>query len=141
MTRQRRMILEELRNNYTHPTASEVYELVRQKLPRISLGTVYRNLEILSKQGLIRKLELAGAQKRFDGTIEMHYHVRCLSCGRVEDIPVTPVTIREDMLQDMSDFQITGHRLEFVGLCPKCKRNQKAKKSKIQISHSPSQEY
>jgi Fur family ferric uptake transcriptional regulator len=57
MTRQRRVILEELRKVNTHPSADEIYEIVRKRLPRISLGTVYRNLEILSESGDIQKLE------------------------------------------------------------------------------------
>ena len=62
MTRQRRVILEALRGTTSHPTADEVYEMVRRRLPRISLGTVYRNLEILSGEGLVAKLEMAGTQ-------------------------------------------------------------------------------
>ena len=68
MTHQRRIILEELRNTRSHPTADEVYEIVRKRIPKISLGTVYRNLELLSESGVIQKLEIGGTQKRFDGT-------------------------------------------------------------------------
>ena len=67
MTRQRRVILEELRKVKTHPSADEIYEIVRKRLPRISLGTVYRNLEILSESGDIQKLEPGCSLKRFDG--------------------------------------------------------------------------
>jgi Fur family ferric uptake transcriptional regulator len=69
MTRQRKVILEELRNVDTHPSADEIYEMVRKRLPHISLGTVYRNLEILSETGAIQKLELGCAQKKFDGKV------------------------------------------------------------------------
>ncbi|MFC1715463.1 transcriptional repressor, partial [Candidatus Poribacteria bacterium] len=91
MTRQRQVILEELRNASFHPTADEVYRRVRKRLPRISLGTVYRNLETLSKAGIVKKLELGGARKRFDGYSEDHYHVRCTGCGRLEDVPLKPI--------------------------------------------------
>ena len=64
LTSQRKIILEELRAVHTHPTADEVYNLVRKKMPRISLGTVYRNLEVLSTLGLVRKLENTTRQKR-----------------------------------------------------------------------------
>ena len=87
MTRQRKVILEELRKVDTHPSADEVYEMVRKRIPRISLGTVYRNLEILSERGDIQKLELGCTLKRFDGVPENHYHIRCVDCGRVVDAP------------------------------------------------------
>lgn len=123
MTRQRRIILEELKNLDTHPTAYEVYELVRKRLPRISLGTVYRNLEILSGSGMIRKLETAGTQKRFDGVIANHYHVRCTKCGRVADVPVALISEIDKIAAEASDFEILWHRLEFGGLCPRCRGN------------------
>ena len=66
-TRQREVILEELRKLRSHPTAPVLYEIVRRRLPRISLGTVYRNLELLAKSGVVRKLELSDSEARFDG--------------------------------------------------------------------------
>lgn len=125
ITRQRHIILEMLREDYSHPTASEVYEKVRRRMPQISLGTVYRNLEILSEQGFIRKLELAGAQKRFDGTLSEHYHVRCLKCGQIGDVNMKTITAFDEKLSDICDYEIVGHRLEFIGLCPKCKKDEK----------------
>lgn len=123
MTRQRQVILEELRKLKTHPTADEVYEMVRQRLPRVSLGTVYRNLEILSQLGMIRKLELGGSRRRFDGNVREHYHVRCIRCGRLEDAPIESLAAIEDALRPVTDYEIIGHRLEFIGLCPKCKKS------------------
>ncbi len=120
-TTQRRVILEELAKLKTHPTANEIYEIVRKRLPRISLGTVYRNLEILSEQGVIRKLEMAGTQKRFDGTVENHYHVRCTLCGRVDDVPVAPLPEIERSIRGLIDYEILWHRLEFMGVCPRCR--------------------
>ena len=122
MTRQRQVILEALRKVGSHPTAGEVYDMVRRRLPRVSLGTVYRNLEMLSECGMIQKLELGGAQRRFDGNARDHYHVRCIHCGRLEDAPVEPVAAVESALRRVSDYEIIGHRLEFIGLCPRCKK-------------------
>ena len=65
MTRQRRVILEEIRRTNSHPAADEIYERVRKRLPRISLGTVYRNLDVLCELGEIQRLELSGAMKRY----------------------------------------------------------------------------
>jgi Fur family ferric uptake transcriptional regulator len=122
MTRQRKIILEQLREIDTHPAADEVYEMVRRRLPRISLGTVYRNLEVLSARGMIRKLELGGSQRRFDGDMANHYHVRCIRCDRVEDAPIEAIAEVEDTVRGASDFEIVGHQLQFFGICPTCKK-------------------
>jgi len=122
MTRQRRVIIEELGKVTSHPTACELYEMVRKRLPRISLGTVYRNLEILSQCAAIQKLQLGGAQKRFDGDARNHYHIRCASCGRVDDVPVEPMAGLEEVARGASEYEITGYRLEFIGLCPCCQK-------------------
>lgn len=120
MTTQRRIILEEIAKVDTHPAADEVYDRVRQRLPRISLGTVYRNLEILSEHGLIRKLDFGDGHKRFDQNPRAHYHVRCTRCGRVGDVFVEPVATIEDCIQEATDYDVKGHRLDFFGLCPEC---------------------
>ena len=120
MTRQRKVILEELRKVNTHPSADELYEMVRKRLPRISLGTVYRNLEILSESGNIQKLEPGCSLKRFDGNPSEHCHIRCVSCDRVVDASMTP-DLEIDLEQvNSTDFKIIGHRLEYLGLCPQC---------------------
>lgn len=122
MTQQRRVILEELRKAKSHSSADEVYEMVRKRLPRISLGTVYRNLETLSELGEIRKLELGGTTKRFDWDPSMHYHILCVNCGRVDDAPVAPLNQLENELYGATVFTIIGHRLQFTGLCPECSK-------------------
>ena len=124
-SRQRRVILEELRKVKTHPSADEVYEMVRKRLPRISLGTVYRNLEILSESGEIKKLEPGSSLKRFDGNPSEHFHIRCIRCDRIADMPMA--SDFEIDLADMTptEYEILGHRLEFFGLCPYCSNNSK----------------
>ena len=121
MTNQRQVILEEVQKVNTHPTADEVYEMVRKRLPRISLGTVYRNLEILSTSGLIQKIGPPSNQMQFDGKTDNHYHIRCVSCGRVEDAPVESFDKLEEAMQKKSNYSILGHRLEFLGICPVCR--------------------
>ena len=120
-TRQRQVVLEELRKLDTHPTASQLYEITRRRLPRISLGTVYRNLELLVEMGLARKLEMAGAEARFDGDVSQHYHVRCIRCGRVADTHALgdePVKVD---VKEVAGYEITGVRVEFDGICPECR--------------------
>lgn len=125
ITTQRQIILEELSKVKTHPTASELYDMVRKRLPRIGLGTVYRNLELMAENGIILKLEVGGTQKRFDATTDTHYHIRCSACGKVDDID-TPVM--DDLVQEAADstsYQIIGHHIEFTGICPSCRKNKK----------------
>ena len=123
MTRQRQGILEELRKPDSHPSADELFGRVRKQMPRISLGTVYRNLDILCELGEIQKLEFGGTLKRFDGDPGPHYHIRCVCCDRVDNAPVPPVENIEARLCPATDYKIIGHRLEFIGLCPECARH------------------
>jgi Fe2+ or Zn2+ uptake regulation protein len=123
-THQRTVILEEIRKGNTHPTADEVYEMVRKRLPRISLGTVYRNLEILSACALIQKIGPVSTQMRFDGNPHNHYHIRCIYCGRVEDAPIGMIDSVEQEMLTASDYTILGHQLEFIGVCPACRKKE-----------------
>jgi Fur family ferric uptake transcriptional regulator len=120
MTKQRALILQKLRSTVSHPTADEIYAMVRTELAHISLGTVYRNLELLAESNEVQKLEYAGFQKRFDGNVRPHAHVRCECCGKVADVlaPLPP----PDMPADFSvpGFTIHTARLEFFGLCKDC---------------------
>ena len=120
MTRQRKVILESIEGLTCHPTADQVYQLVRKKLPRISLGTVYRNLESLSSAGLVRKLEPCSYQKRFDPNVQHHLHILCSSCGRLDDFPVEIKIDLKKLVKSKSDFDITGYQIEFTGICPDC---------------------
>jgi Fur family transcriptional regulator, peroxide stress response regulator len=140
MTRQRRLILEALRKDNIHPTADIVYEMVRRQIPRISLGTVYRNLEILTALGEIQTLELSGSQKRYDGIAHKHYHIRCLHCGRVDDAPIAPLNRLEDDLYESTVYTIMGHRLEFIGLCPECSKDSEIRQAAEQALASDSQQ-
>ena len=120
MTSQRKLILEELKKSGSHPAADEIYERVRKLLPKISLGTVYRNLDVLAKQGVIKKLDIHGTQMRFDANPEFHFHVRCLNCGAVGDVSMNDPLSVKDMVQHGSGYDIREIRLEFLGYCPKC---------------------
>lgn len=120
MTRQRQIILDVLRQLTCHPTADELHQLVRKHLPQISIATVYRNLELLASEGLVLKLDLGGTQRRFDGTTENHYHIRCSVCGRVDDVPMEPIHIIEERVTGCSGYKVVSHRIEFSGICPDC---------------------
>lgn len=121
MTNQREMILRELKKSKKHLTADELYERVRKFMPRISLATVYRNLEILSDAGMIRKLEISGRQKRFDSELEDHDHIYCVQCHCIENLDIGENQVNLAVV-DTKGYTITGRRLEVTGLCPKCQK-------------------
>lgn len=119
-SRQREIILAELRAVTSHPTAQELHALVRRRMPRVSLGTVYRNLDLLARNGLIQKLEAGGGQARFDGNPQPHVHVRCVRCRRVTDLPDVPVDSTPPRMQTLSGYEILQARIEYAGICPVC---------------------
>ncbi|MGX9726687.1 MAG: Fur family transcriptional regulator [Candidatus Electronema sp. VV] len=125
MTHQREVILDEMGRCKGHPTADALYERLKKKLPRISLATVYRNLEILSEAGMIRKLEISGRQKRFDRQLEQHHHIYCVQCHRVDNLRVE--TVSPESAAEIG-YRISGCRIEFFGVCPDCqKKNERSK--------------
>ena len=131
MTRQRRIILEEMRTPGRHLTADDVYGRVRKQIPNISLGTVYRNLEVLVQAGRIRKLTLGGGQKQYDGGVHKHYHIRCSKCGLVTDVSAKAFPdLDKAATGGVDGFEITGHELEFIGICEKCKKKFTTKERK-----------
>jgi Fur family ferric uptake transcriptional regulator len=120
-TEQRIAILEEIRLCRNHPSADEVYQRVRRRVPRISLGTVYRNLELMASQGIIRCFATSSGQKRFDPVTKQHCHFRCKICGKIEDIPFAVRFPRLDPDHPwVQEREIQGARPEYFGICPDC---------------------
>ena len=125
MTNQREIILEELKNSGQHLSADELYERVRRTIPRISLATVYRNLEILAELGIVAKLEISGRQKRFDFDVNRHHHIYCVQCHRVDNINLHKEQAPTVDLKMEAGYAISGYRLEFAGICPECREKNK----------------
>jgi len=122
-TRQRRVILEALRAGTDHPTAADLYARVRKTLLHISLGTVYRNLEALADAGEIGRVFPATAERRYDGDAREHYHVRCIKCGRLDDVPPgTAGTRLLSFLLKPTGYDIVGVHVGYTGVCPACAR-------------------
>ncbi len=119
-TKQRTVILNKLREVTSHPTADEIFAMTRETLPRISLGTVYRNLDLLARQGDILCLENGSSQKRFDGNIQPHHHVRCIKCGKIGDVH-TPLPAPCIDGVHAQGFTIVGSQVMFEGICDHCK--------------------
>ena len=119
-SRQREKIYQVLTKTVAHPTAEWVHEQVRSQIPRISLGTVYRNLHILTAQGKIQELDFGQGLHRYDATVDQHYHFVCERCGVVRDLEVPPQQDLHDRVRDMVPGKITNHRLDFFGVCTDC---------------------
>jgi Fe2+ or Zn2+ uptake regulation protein len=120
LTRQREAILNVLRQTTDHPDAYWIYTQVRERLPGISLGTVYRALKAMSNAGLIRELAYGDRYSRYDGDISSHSHVTCLRCHRMADLRIPDDPDLAERAAAESGFQIRSQRTEFEGLCPEC---------------------
>ncbi|MFH1999080.1 MAG: transcriptional repressor [Planctomycetota bacterium] len=107
-----------------HPTALELFKVVRKRLPKVSLGTVYRNLELLVRMGRIRKLVSNGSETRFDGMPDQHYHIRCSECNRIDNLSCLPMEVGSHELEPLDGYKITGIHFEFTGICPDCSKQQ-----------------
>lgn len=129
-SRQRESIKNFLENRYDHPTAETVYANIRQEYPNISLGTVYRNLALLSELGEIQKISTGIGPDRFDGNPRSHYHFFCRKCGSVLDLKMENIDHINTIAGASFDGTIEGHITHFYGLCPECtKKNIIEKKS------------
>lgn len=126
-SRQREAIKEFLQGREDHPTADLVYREMREMFPSISLGTVYRNLSLLSELGEIQKITSDGAD-RFDARITDHSHFICKSCGAVMDVIKEFHILAEDMDKSWENGQIEDCQVLFYGVCKKC---QKEKNSQL----------
>ena len=105
VTRQRTVILEELRKLTCHPTADELCDIVRRRLPHISLGTVYRNLDHLAEEGIVLRLDMAGKSKRYDGNIQPHQHGVCDECAaRLAQTMPGNIKLRSNLADSHSDM-------------------------------------
>lgn len=117
-TKQRQLILDAVQSRCDHPTAEQIFLQVHEKDSQISLGTVYRNLDLLSKEGLIKGINLSEAD-RYDLKTENHNHFLCEKCGRVFDISID-YDNSLDSIKTPEGYEIRTHQTIFKGLCPDC---------------------
>lgn len=119
-SKQRDLIKAFLMTRKDHPTADVVYMNVRQQYPNISLGTVYRNLTILSEIGEIQRLRVGDGVDHFDADTSPHYHFVCTECGSVIDLKINNIDSITDIAGVDFDGQIAGHVTYFYGICGNC---------------------
>lgn len=137
VTPQRRTIFEVLEGVTHHPSAEQVHEEVRRRLPDVSLATVYKTLKELVQMGEIQEFNFHGDRSRFDPRVDRHSHLKCNVCGRLADVDLDFAELSLPR-QLRAGFEIERHEVVFHGRCPECqhkaesaaikKRNTKATK-------------
>ena len=127
-TIQRSLVLDAVNRLKSHATADEVYAEVAATHPNISKATVYRNLNLLSEMGMIRKLEIPGGADRFDHIYKEHCHVKCEKCGRVFDIEIPYIDGLDNLVENRNGFELTGYDILFRGICPGCRASSDGEK-------------
>lgn len=118
-TRQRQLVLDAVRSRCDHPTAEEIYLQVRETDSRVSRGTVYRNLNLLTEAGVITTVKAPGTA-RFDWRCDGHAHVVCRTCGAVADIALPHDETLDERVAVESSYSHVCHSLVFEGICPAC---------------------
>jgi len=131
MTRQKRVIMAEMEKACDHPDADTVYLRVKSKLPKVSLATIYRNLEDMAGKGKLLKLTGTTQKTRFDGRTDTHYHFHCVQCGRVEDTSVPPLKELSEYVAREVDREIWWHRLDFFGFCSSCRKTKQSVQGEV----------
>lgn len=119
-SRQRESIKACLMTRCDHPTADAIYTSIREEYPNISLGTVYRNLNLLVELGEIQKLTCGDGKDHFDADTSPHYHFVCKHCGAVVDIPMNPLSDVDREAERCLGAAIDSHTIYFYGSCPDC---------------------
>ncbi|MBR2908036.1 MAG: transcriptional repressor [Clostridia bacterium] len=117
---QKEIVATTLKTMHNHPTADAVYETVHLTYPSISKATVYRILNQMAQDGTALKVSVPDAADRFDDTCDPHYHIRCTTCGRVEDLMIPLYDLPNIPRENACGFRVTGCSLLFRGLCPSC---------------------
>ncbi len=122
-TKQRDGILEILSQKNYHPNAEEIYNRMKSEFPKLGVATIYRNLEQLTKAGLIVKLPSPiGESARYDGNSEKHFHIRCINCGLVEDVWIDlKLEKKIDLKKIIPNFEVHDYKVDFWGKCKNCK--------------------
>lgn len=119
-SKQKEIILAAMTNNFTHPTADEVYSLLKADNPALSLATVYRNLNRFAQQGKIKKIAIPDAGDRFDCTVSPHFHAVCTECSRLTDVTLADTDEIEKRIMAVPEIQAESYNLIIYGVCKNC---------------------
>lgn len=121
-SRQRESIKCCLMERHDHPTADELYMTIREEFPNISLGTVYRNLNLLVELGEIQRLTCGDGADHFDADTSPHYHFVCRDCGRVKDLPMSTLSDMNQLAEKYVEGHVESHTIYFYGSCSDCSK-------------------
>ena len=122
-SKQREHILKTLRENVIHPTADEIYALARKEMPSLSLATVYRNLNQLAENGIIRRIDGLDGSVHFDHNLCKHYHFICTKCNKVYDVVYDIAPDLADKVLAETGLFVESFDISLKGICPNCKKN------------------
>lgn len=128
-SRQREAILENLKSRTDHPTADMLFQSLRKYDPKISLGTVYRNLGLLTELGRINKISSGNGIERYDYNTDEHYHFACKVCSKLIDIPGDIVEGLNEKVAHEDIGTVENHSLIFYGYCKECYQKMLCKKN------------
>lgn len=120
LTSQRRAVLEALSEARGHPSAEDVYLVVKRKNPRVALGTVYQALSVLEEIGVIESKHWSESPTRYDLNLNPHLDIRCIRCGEVAEVPGVEMGNIEQQIQSNTPYEVTRATMLIEGLCPKC---------------------
>jgi len=120
-TKQRRVVYETIKNTYSHPTADRIFDKVRHRLPKVSLGTVYRNLGVLKEEGLVREIYGNDRRAHFDADTSPHAHFICDVCDQIIDVRDAK-NIDWRTLKDLVGCEVVEQKIVFRGRCAGCRR-------------------
>ena len=121
MTKQTRLIYSIITNSKEHLSAEEIYKSAKKEMPNIAIGTIYRNLNLMIKDGKVRKVEIHNAPDRFDKNIINHDHLICDECGKLKDIIIKNF---DKIIEKHSVDNITSYDLNIHYICPECQKKQ-----------------
>jgi Fe2+ or Zn2+ uptake regulation protein len=122
LTSQRRAVLEALEEANSHPSAEDIYLIVKKKNPRVALGTVYQALSVLEEIGIVGSKHWSESPTRYDLNVEPHVDIRCARCDEVSEIPGVEIRELEEHIRNNTTYEVTHATMVIEGLCPACRK-------------------
>ncbi len=119
---QRERIYRSVAESDQHPTANMVYDALKAEMPKLSLGTVYRNLNQLADAGRLKKIPLADGSCRFDKTTSAHSHIVCEECGCVADVALPSFQSLTESVKQQTEYSLRSYDVVLRGVCKECRK-------------------
>ncbi|MBS7020438.1 MAG: transcriptional repressor [Firmicutes bacterium] len=126
-SKQRETVLNVVNKSRAHPTAEMVYQEVKKEIPNISLGTVYRNLNVLAEQGMIKRISIPQDVDHFDHRNDEHYHFYCTTCNHLIDLPVDRIDELIQRLEREENVEVNDYEVLLFGTCQSCRQSKRGR--------------